>query len=63
MTERKDITTPILKALIQLGIMAHRINSGTVKVRGGWVKLAPEGTADIVVYPRAIAGRFGLKLN
>ena len=52
MSERKNITTPILKACIQLGIFAMRVNSGKVKVRGGWVQLAPAGTADIAIYPR-----------
>lgn len=32
-------------------IFFRRIQSGKVKVRGGWMQLAPEGTADIVVFP------------
>jgi hypothetical protein len=28
-----------------------RLQSGKVKVRGGYMQLCPEGTADIVVFP------------
>ena len=37
-----------LDALAKLGVWAMRVNSGKVKVRGGWVQLAPDGTADII---------------
>lgn len=33
-----------------------RVNSGKVKVRGGWMQLAPNGTADILGLVRG--GRF-----
>lgn len=56
MTETSEITTPILEALKKAGIFAMRLNSGKVKVRGGWMTLCPEGTADIVVYPEPQSG-------
>jgi hypothetical protein len=31
-----------------LGVLAIRINSGRVKVRGGWMTLAPIGTPDLL---------------
>ena len=52
MAETQDITRPIVDALTQLGIYCLRLNSGKVQVRGGWMKLCPEGTADIVIFPR-----------
>jgi Holliday junction resolvase len=47
-----NIQREIIATLRQLGIFAMRINSGTVKVRGAWMQLAPEGTADILAMPR-----------
>lgn len=52
MAETQDITRPIVDALTQLGIYCLRLNSGKVRVRGGWMTLCPEGTADIVIFPR-----------
>jgi hypothetical protein len=46
-----EIQAQIVRALKQLGIEHLRINSGKVKVRGAWMTLAPEGTADILVMP------------
>lgn len=47
-----EIQSEILQALKRVGIQAMRINSGMAKVRGGWLQLAPEGTADLIVFPR-----------
>ena len=38
--------------LRQMGIFTLRLNSGKVKVRGGWMQLCQEGTADILCFPR-----------
>ena len=47
MTEA-DVQRQIVAALKQMGYWVARIQSGKVKVRGGWMQLAPEGTADIL---------------
>ncbi len=43
------IQRQILDALHAVGAHATRVQAGKVKVRGGWMQLAPEGTADIQV--------------
>lgn len=48
MTAERDIKRSILDGLHAAGIIAFRVHSGKVKVRGGWMHLAPEGTPDIV---------------
>lgn len=49
MSETSDVTTPGLEALRMLPqTWAERMHSGKVAVRGGWMKLAREGTPDIV---------------
>lgn len=50
MSETSELTGPILKAMKQAGYLAIRMQSGRVKVRGGWMNLAPPGTADIVIF-------------
>jgi hypothetical protein len=47
------IQAQVMQVLKQLGICCIRINAGKVKVRGGWMQLAPEGTADLAVFPDA----------
>ena len=49
--------TPIIRAILdglhKLGIESWRCQSGKVKVRGGWMELAPTGTPDLIgYYPR-----------
>ena len=51
MSERSGIQAQVLATLKQLGIYHMRLNSGRVKVKGGWMSLAPEGTADVVAFP------------
>lgn len=51
MSETRAITTPILEALRKAGILAFRMNSGKVRVRGGFVHMAKKGTADILCFP------------
>ena len=48
MTAERDIKRAILEALHAAGIIAFRVHSGRVKVKRGWMHLAPEGTPDIV---------------
>ena len=50
MSETSDVVKPILDALEAAGIWATRMQSGKVKVRGGWMRLAPAGTPDIIGY-------------
>lgn len=49
MTEEGDIKRRILAALEAAGAFAFRVQSGMVKVRGGWMHLSPTGTADVLV--------------
>lgn len=44
-----DIGRAIRKSLESLGYIVTRVHSGKVKVRGGWMQLADEGTPDHVV--------------
>ena len=39
----------IVAALRQAGHVVHRLHSGKVKVRGGWMVLEPEGTPDLLL--------------
>ena len=39
----------IVEALEKMGLLVIRIQCGRVKVRGGWMQLAPEGTPDLLV--------------
>jgi hypothetical protein len=50
MSKEADLQKEVIKALKQLGLFHLRINSGVVKVRGGFVHLAPLGTADLIVF-------------
>lgn len=52
MSETSELTGPLLKMLRQAGVMCFRMQSGRVKVRGGWMQLCPNGTADILCFPR-----------
>jgi hypothetical protein len=47
MSETSSVVRPLLHVLELLHISAHRIHSGKVKVRGGWLHLGPEGQPDI----------------
>lgn len=51
MSETRTITTPILQALKKMGILCFRMNSGKLRVRGGFVHMAKRGTADILCFP------------
>lgn len=52
MSESSEITGPLVKMIRQMGIFCERMNSGKVKVRGGWMQLHSPGTADILVCRR-----------
>ena len=52
MSESSEITGPLITMIRQMGIFAERMNSGKVKVRGGWMQLHSPGTADILCFPR-----------
>lgn len=51
MSETSELTGPLVKMLRQMGIFTLRLNSGKVRVRGAWMQLCPEGTADILCFP------------
>lgn len=41
-----DIGRAIRKTLERIGCIVTRVHSGKVKVKGGWMQLADEGTPD-----------------
>ena len=43
-----DLVKSIIQYLEWSGCIAHRINSGTIRIGGRTIKLAESGTADIV---------------
>jgi hypothetical protein len=49
MSSENDIQRAIILALQTIGVFAIRVQAGKVKVRGGWMQLAPAGTPDIYV--------------
>ena len=49
MSTESAIQRAILDALLVAGAFAFRVQAGKVKVRGGWMQLAPPGTPDICV--------------
>lgn len=60
--ETRDVVRPTLECLNGIpGVIAYRIHSGKVKVRGGWMHLAPEGTPDIGCTVRGLAVYFECK--
>ena len=42
-----EIQAAVIEALQAMGVMVERVQSGKVKVRGGWMRLASEGTPDL----------------
>ena len=38
----------IQEALARMGVRVLRLQSGRVRVKGGWMQLAPEGTPDLL---------------
>ena len=52
MSESSELTGPLVKMIRQMGILVTRMNSGKVRVRGGWMMLHEPGTADILAFPR-----------
>jgi hypothetical protein len=51
--EEGAIQSQITEYLKLRGIWHMRVQSGKVKVRGGWMQLAPTGTADLLAWPRS----------
>src|SRR5262245_42370766 len=56
MQTESQISKSIRDALDKLGIPNWRMNSGVVRVRGGFMRLAPEGTPDILAAPNVPEG-------
>lgn len=52
MSETSELTGPLIKMLRQAGVLTFRMQSGRVKVRGGWMMLCEAGTADILCFPK-----------
>jgi len=52
MSEQSEMTGPLVEMIRQMGIFCERMNSGIVKVRGGWMHMHSKGTADILAFPR-----------
>jgi hypothetical protein len=52
-TENADITRPLYDAINAIPYcVAHRLHSGKVKVRRGWMQLEPKGTPDVLALLR-----------
>ena len=49
MSEQSEITGPLVKMLRQMGIFTLRLNSGKVRVRGGWTMYAE---CEIMTYEK-----------
>lgn len=49
MTPEGKLKLEVTKFLASSGLIYLRLNSGIVKVRGGFMHLCPEGTADFIV--------------
>jgi len=49
--KESDIQKQIMETLEQCGIFYIRLNSGEVRVHGGYLRLCPPGTGDIIVFP------------
>jgi len=49
LSETSDLTGPIRQALEKAGYFVLRLNSGKVRVRGGFMQLCPPGTADLLL--------------
>jgi hypothetical protein len=52
-TREADLVPEILAYLKLLGFRCWRCNSGKVRVGRHWVRLAPEGTPDIIGFDRS----------
>lgn len=53
MSETSQLTRPLIDELNKTGGLAMRMNSGKVRVKGGFMQLHGAGTADILFFPRA----------
>ena len=65
-TQRKesDVTRELVQALERLpGVKAWRCNSGKVRVRGGFMTLAPPGTPDVIGFLSPKGRFFGIELK
>lgn len=58
-----DIQRAIVQALTAVGALVWRCQSGRVKVRGGWMMLAPEGTPDLLVIVPPTGRLLGLEVK
>ena len=62
MSETRDVVRPTLELLNSIpGVVAYRIHSGKVKVRGGWMHLAEPGAPDIGACVKGLAVFFECK--
>ena len=52
MKTENQIQNEIIDYLTGCGFIVHRMQSGKVKVKGGWMKLCPEGTPDLFAVGR-----------
>ena len=52
MSETTEITGPLVRMISQMGHFSLRMNSGMVRVKGGFMHLHDKGTADILVFFR-----------
>ena len=55
MSETSELTRPLIDELNKMGGLAMRMNSGKVRVKGGFMQLHGKGTADILFFPKESA--------
>jgi len=48
MSKESDLYQPMVEYLTHRGFVAMRINSGKIRVGRRWIRLAPDGTSDII---------------
>jgi hypothetical protein len=58
-----DLQRTILDYLRLHRIFHWRSNSGKVRVKGGWVKLAPKGSPDIFAVPKGDGRLLGIEVK
>jgi hypothetical protein len=49
-TPESKLKREVLDYLDALSLTYFRMNAGKVKVRGGWMRLCSEGTADLLIF-------------
>jgi hypothetical protein len=52
MSETSQLTGPLQKMFEQAGALCFRMQAGKIPIGRRWIHLCPNGTADLLVFPR-----------